>query len=379
MSPTVAPPTGTSIPLVDLARQHAVIADQVGPALAACLARTDFVQGAAVADFEAAFARFSGTAHCAGVANGTDALELALRALGIGQGDEVIVPANTFFATAEAVVLTGATPVLVDADPDYHLIEVDQVVAALTPRTRAVIPVHLYGQMAPMEELRAALPDRVALIEDAAQAQGARRYGRGIGAVGALTATSFYPGKNLGAAGDAGAVLTNDATLDHVIRRLRNHGSDEKYRHDAIGRNSRLDTVQAIVLRAKLAHLAEWNRQRRAAAAYYDALLAGDERIALPRCAPGNDHVFHLYVVQVDQRQDVLAGMHQRGVGAGVHYPIPLHQQPALDGHLHGERNFPRSESLAARALSLPLFPGIERHEQDRVVDALRAALAGLS
>ncbi len=364
-----------SVPLVDLARQHRELAHEIEPAVLAVLARADFVQGSAVAAFEAAFAQFSGTEHCAGVANGTDALELALRAAGIGHGDEVIVPANSFFATAEAVVLAGATPVLVDVDPVFHLIDVEAAEAARTARTRAVLPVHLYGQMAFVERLRDAMGADVVIIEDAAQAQGARRHGDGIGANSLAAATSFYPGKNLGAAGDAGAVLSNDAAFDTAIRQLRNHGSIEKYHHEHIGRNSRLDTIQAVVLAAKLTRLAEWNHQRRAAAALYDDLLADEARVARPATAAGNEHVFHLYVVQVDHRDDVLAELNRVGIGAGVHYPIPLHRQPALGPHLDGPLTFPNSEALAARALSLPLFPGIDVAEQERVVQTLRHVL----
>ncbi|MCC6437664.1 MAG: DegT/DnrJ/EryC1/StrS family aminotransferase [Acidimicrobiales bacterium] len=370
-------PSSAPIPLVDLAWQHRAVADELVPQLLDALGRGDYVLGDAVGGFERAFAAFSGTDHCAGVANGTDALELGLRAAGVGRGHEVIVPANSFFATAEAVVLAGARPVLVDADPHYHLIDIDQALAARTARTAAVIPVHLYGQQAFVEQLTAELPDTVTVLEDAAQAQGARRHGHGIGHVGHLAATSFYPGKNLGAAGDAGAVLTDDAALDDAVRRLRNHGSGEKYRHERIGRNSRLDTLQAVVLQAKLARLSAWNELRRDAAARYDALLADDERIVPPSTAAGNEHVFHLYVVQLDDRDEVLAALHRAGVGAGVHYPVPLHRQPAMAGFVDAGRRFPRSEALAARALSLPLYPGISQSQQERVAETLRKALDG--
>jgi dTDP-4-amino-4,6-dideoxygalactose transaminase len=364
------------IPLVDLRAQHAEIAAEVADGFARVLAHTGFILGPEVAEFEAAFARFCGIAHCTGVANGTDAIELVLRAADIGAGDEVIVPTNSFVASALAVVRCGATPVLVDCDPIHHLIDPERVRERMGPRTRAVLPVHLYGQLAPLEVLepltRAA---GAVLIEDAAQAQGATRHGAGIGSVGAAAATSFYPGKNLGAYGDAGAVVTRSADLDRRIRALRNYGSEVKYEHPERGFNSRLDTLQAVVLRAKLARLAAWNEARRRAAARYDALLAGLTGVTLPRTLPGNEHVWHLYVVRVPERDAVLARLHAAGIGAGIHYPVPIHLLGAFRALDYARGDFPVAERAAAEILSLPLFPEITPAQQARVAEALREAL----
>jgi len=372
-------PVGTvpvgSIPLVDLAVQHAQVADEVAAGWAEVVAQGAFVLGPEVVAFEQEFARFSGVAHCVGVANGTDALELAMRARGIGPGDEVIVPANTFVATAEAVTRAGARPVLVDCDPAHLLIAPDQVVERLGPRTRAVMAVHLYGQMAPVEALAAVLPDGVDLIEDAAQSQGATRHGRPSGSVGAAAGTSFYPGKNLGAYGDAGAVLTDDPATAAAVCALRAHGGTERYRHDVAGMNSRLDALQAVVLRAKLRRLAAWNEQRRAAARCYHGLLADVEGVRLPTTMPGNEPVWHLYVVRVAERDRVLARLADAGVGAAIHYPQPLHLLGAYAALGRRRGDFPVAEEAADQILSLPLFPGITAVQQERVATVLAAAV----
>ena len=349
----------------------------MGP-LATVMERGAFIQGAPVAAFEAEFAAFSGVRHCVSVANGTDALELALRATGIPPGSEVIVPANTFIATAEAVVRAGGRPVPVDCDDDA-LIDVAQVAAAITPETWAVMPVHLYGQMADMETLASICDSRsLALVEDAAQAQGAERNGRGIGFWGMAAGTSFYPGKNLGAYGDGGAVLTDDAAVAAVVRRLANHGSEVKYIHTVVGTNSRLDALQAVVLRAKLALLAEWNSLRRQAAALYGEMLEPLEAAGLirrPRVVAGNTPVWHLYVVRVDRRDEVLAHLTASGIGAGIHYPVPLHRTEAFAHLGYGPGDFPRAEAQADEILSLPIYPGITEAIISRVVDAVTEAV----
>jgi dTDP-4-amino-4,6-dideoxygalactose transaminase len=353
------------------------VAEDVERGFARVLERAAFILGEEVAAFERAFARFSGLAHCVAVASGTDALELALRALGVGPGDEVIVPTNSFVATALAVVRAGATPVLVDCDPRFHLIDVAQAVGRIGPRTRAIMPVHLYGQVAPMEELEAAAQGaRVALVEDAAQAHGATRHGRAAGSFGRAAGTSFYPGKNLGAYGDGGAVLTASDEVAARIRALRNYGSEVKYHHPELGFNSRLDTLQAVVLSAKLPHLAAWNEARRGAARRYDTLLAGVGGVSLPATLPGNEHVWHLYVVRVPRRDEVLARLAREGIGAGIHYPIPIHLQPAFRHLGHRRGDFPAAEAAADSVLSLPLFPEITAAQQERVVGALARALA---
>ncbi len=366
------------IPLVDLKAQHAQIAGEVGEGIARVCETTSFIGGPEVQQFEERFAAFSGIEHCAGVANGTDALELALRAAGIGPGDEVIVPANTFIATALAVVRAGAQPVFVDCDPLYHLIDVAQVRHCISPRTRAIIPVHLYGQMASMRELvELASAHGLILIEDAAQAQGARQDGIGAGGFGIAAGTSFYPGKNLGGYGDAGGVLTNSDELIRKVRALRNYGSEVKYHHPEPGFNSRLDTLQAVVLLAKLPHLAAWNEARRRAAARYDALLADVPEIVLPVTRPGNEHIFHLYVVRVPRRDEVLRTLHAANIGAGVHYPVPIHLQGAFRHLGYRVGDFPATEAAAAEILSLPIFAEITVEQQERVVDELRKAVIG--
>ncbi len=360
------------IPLVDLDLQHSEIAEEVREGWDALLETKAFILGPPVAEFEEAFARYSGVSHCAGVANGTDALELALRALGLGPGDEVVLPANTFIATALAVTRAGAVPVLVDCDPVTQLIDADAALARVSRRTRALVPVHLFGQMAPVELLLAAGPP---MVEDAAQSQGARRHGRPSGSVGRINGTSFYPGKNLGAYGDAGAVLTDDDELAARVKALRNYGSERKYEHPETGFNSRLDSLQAVVLSAKLRRLDAWNEKRREAASRYGELLGDLEQVRAPVTLSGNDHVWHLYVVRVPARDQVVQRLNAMGIGAGVHYPRPIHLQAAFAGLGHSVGDFPEAELAAREILSLPLFPGISADQQEQVVEALRQAL----
>lgn len=367
----------TSIPLVDLSAQHAAVAEEVADGWQEVLAKTAFIGGPQVAAFEAEYAAFVGVRHCVAMANGTDAIEITLRALGIQPGDECILPANTFIATAEAVARAGATPVLVDCvDDQTYLIDTDAVEAAVTKRTRAIIPVHLYGQAAQVERLLP-LADRIGawVVEDAAQAHGARRYGIGAGALGHAAATSFYPGKNLGAYGDAGAALTNSDEVTTRMRVIRDHGSPRKYVHEVPGVNSRMDTLQAVVLSAKLRRLAAWNAARREAAARYDALLAGRDDVLLPRTLDGNEHVWHLYVARIHDRDRVLETLHKAGIGAGIHYPTPIHLTPAFSGLGYGEGAFPVAEKIARELLSLPLFAEITANQQEVVASVLFATL----
>ncbi len=382
----------TTIPFVDLAAQQAEIADEVQRGFADVFATTAFIGGKEVAAFEREYADFLGIAHCVGVGNGTDAIELALRALEVGPGDEVVLPANTFVATAEAVLRAGARPVLADVDDDYLLLDPVAVAAASTGRTRAVIPVHLYGQAAPVAEIAAECRPDTLIVEDAAQSQGATRAGRATGGLGHIAATSFYPGKNLGAAGDAGAVLIGDADLARRVRLLGAHGSERKYVHETLGFNSRLDTLQAVVLRAKLARLDSWNDARRVAAERYEAmftaagLVAGDGGagggvggggpVRLPSVAPGNEHVWHLYVIRVPDRDTVLGRLAESGVGAGIHYPVPVHLHPGMSGLGYSRGDFPVAERAAGEILSLPMYPHITEADQQRVVDELARALA---
>lgn len=365
------------VPLVDLAAQHAEIADEVAPGLQSVFDRTAFVGGPEVGAFERAYAEYLEVGECVGVANGTDAVELALRAVGVTSGSEVVLPANTFIATAEAVSRIGARPVLVDVDPDHLLMDAEAVADAVTDRTAAVVPVHLFGQAAPVELITKSLPDPdLPVVEDAAQSQGARRHGRRAGGLGTAAGTSFYPGKNLGAAGDAGAVLTDDPEVARRVRLMGAHGSEQKYVHSVVGMNSRLDTIQAVYLSAKLRRLDEWNRRRAAAAARYDEMLGGLPGVRVPSTADGNDHVWHLYVVQVDDRDRVLAGLAAAGVGTGIHYPTPVHLTEAY-AHLGARRGaFPVAEAAADRILSLPLHPHLTESQQEHVVATL-ASLVG--
>jgi dTDP-4-amino-4,6-dideoxygalactose transaminase len=366
------------VPLVDLASQQEEIADEVRLGLDEVFAATAFIGGRPVGQFEEEYAALVGTAHCVGVANGTDALELALRAVGVRPGGEVVLPANTFIATAEAVSRIGAVPVLVDVDEEHLLVDPAAVERAVTPRTHAIVPVHLFGQVAFVERLEAvARAAGVPIVEDAAQAQGASRHGRPAGSLGAVAATSFYPGKNLGAAGDAGAVTTDDPEVARTVRLLAAHGSPTKYVHDVIGMNSRLDTVQAVVLRAKLARLEKWNDLRRRAADRYDQLLAGLPGVRRPASAAGNEDVWHLYVVRVTDRDRVLAELNEAGVGAGIHYPQPVHLTGAYAGLGHGEGSFPVAERAAGEILSLPIFPHLTPAQQEHVVDALARSVRG--
>lgn len=364
-----------SIPLVDLAWQHAQVAEALVPRLVAAMEAGHFIGGDEVEAFEDEFASYCGARHCVGVANGTDAIELALMAVGIGPGDDVVVPANTFIATVEGVLACGARPVFVDAD-EHHLIDVGAAATAVATGARAVLPVHLYGQPSPTQELVIATSAHAPLIiEDAAQSQGARIGDRSIGAHATAATTSFYPGKNLGAYGDAGAVVTDDPALADRLRLLANHGSRERYVHEVVGRNSRLDALQAIVLREKLRHLDNWNEQRRQAAARYHDLLA-DLPVGLPATLAGHDHVWHLYVIEVEDRDAVLGRLNQAGIGAAIHYPTPAHLHEATRHLGHAPGDFPVAERLATRILSLPIYPGLTEAQQATVVQELRTAVA---
>jgi len=365
-----------NIPLVDLRAQAAEIADEVEPQVLEILRSACYVGGPHVAAFEKAFAQFVGVDHAIGVANGTDAVELALRAVGVGAGDEVIMPANTFIATAEAASRIGAIPVPVDVDPDHLLISPEAVAAAISERTRAIVPVHLYGQVAPVEALEPiAAAAGLAIVEDGAQSQGATRNGSSAGSLGAIAATSFYPGKNLGASGDGGAVTTDDPDRASTVRLMANHGSATRYVHDVVGMNSRLDEVHAVTLRAKLARLNDWNTRRQEASDRYAELLADIPGLILPRTMPGNSDVWHLYVIRVAERDRVLAGLRTAGVGAGVHYPDPWHLTPAYVHLGYRPGATPIAESAASEVLSLPLYPHLTEEQQRFVATALRKAV----
>ena len=364
----------TTVPMLDLSLQHTQVAAEIRAGFDRVIASSSYILGPAVDEFEAAFADYCGVAHAIGVGTGTDAIELALRGTGIGPGDDVIVPANTFVATAEAVLRAGATVVFADCDEDF-LLDPEDLRTRLTSRTRAVIAVHLYGQTAAVDEIRAVVGPSVVLIEDAAQAQGARHRGRRAGSLGDVAGTSFYPGKNLGAYGDAGAVMTSSHAIAERVRMLRNHGGLQKYEHLEVGTNSRLDSLQAVVLSAKLARLEAWNAERRKLAERYDRLLSGLALVTCPRTVPGNEHVFHQYVVRVPERDRVLAELNAHGIGAGIHYPLPVPLLPAFAGPVPATGRFPVAERLATEILSLPIYPGLEPEQQYYVAEQLALSI----
>jgi dTDP-4-amino-4,6-dideoxygalactose transaminase len=368
-----------NIPLVNLQRQYQQLAPEIDAAMKDVCAHGDFIMGRAVDAFERSFATYAGAKHCIGVASGTDALHLILRALGIGAGDEVILPANTFIATAQAVWCCGATPVLVDCDLATATIDPAAVEAAITPRTRAMMPVHLYGQPADMDTLLALAQRRgLRVIEDAAQAHGAAYRGRPCGSMGIAAAFSFYPGKNLGAYGDGGAITTNDDALAGELRLLRNWGSTVKYVHARMGFNSRLDTVQAAVLNVKLPHLDAWNARRNELANVYRAALAGCPALAIVEKASWTSkHAYHLFVVRTLRggRDAILKELQGKGIGAGIHYPIAIHQQGAFKEIASTPASFPNTERLASEIFSLPLCPDLRDDEARTVIDALLASV----
>jgi dTDP-4-amino-4,6-dideoxygalactose transaminase len=367
-----------TVPFTDLAVQQHEIEVEVIAELRAAFAAGAFTGGPAVATFEQQYAEYTGTRYCVGMGNGTDALEAALRAVGVGRGDEVVIPTNTFIATAEAVLRIGATPVLVDVDPRTLLIDPDAVDAAAGTRTRAIVAVHLHGQPAPVEALEAsARRVGAVVVEDAAESQGARRHGGASGSLGRIAATSFHPGMNLGAAGDAGAVTTDDPELARTVRMLGSHGSERRHEHEIVGFDSRLDAVQAIVLSAKLRRLDDWNTRRREVAAAYRALLHDVEEIMHPAVAEGNEHVWHRYVVRVHDRDRVVATLAAAGVGTGIHYPLPLHRSPALDGHAVRRTDCPVADAAASQILSLPMFPHMTAAQLVCAAQALRDAVLG--
>ncbi len=359
------------VPLVDLKAQYQQIGPEIDTAIRRVIENTSFILGPEVDAFEAAFAQFCGAAHCIGVASGTSALELALRAYGVGEGDEVITVAHTFIATAEAISAVGATPVFVDIDIDTFTMSPSAFEEAITPRTRAVIPVHLYGHPAAMDLLtEIAHHHDIKVIEDAAQAHGATWDGVRTGTLGDAACFSFYPGKGLGAYGDAGAVVTNDADVAKQIRSLRNHGRQTKYYHDQVGYGLRIDALQAAILSAKLPHLEQWVQTRDTVAKRYTELL-GDSHMTLPYVSPRATHGWHLYVVRSLNRDQALQRLHERGIGAGVHYPVPLHLQPAYRHLGYAEGSLPETETAADTCLSLPIYPEMTNEQVELVVEAV--------
>jgi dTDP-4-amino-4,6-dideoxygalactose transaminase len=365
-----------TIPLVDLRAQYQCIRDEIDHAVAGVLQRCDFVGGSAVTDFERAFAAFCEVPACVGVGNGTDALYLALRVLGIGPGDEVITVAHTFIATAEAVRMTGADPVFVDIDGATMLMDPAAVEAAITRRTRAIVPVHLYGQPCDMDRICAiAKQHGLKIVEDAAQAHGARWNRTRVGGFGDAACFSFYPGKNLGAYGDAGAVVSRDPAVVEAVRMLANHGRKEKYTHEIEGVNSRMDTLNAAVLGVKLSYLEEWNRLRQRWAAAYGDRLGNRRDLELPWVAAAAESVWHLYVVRTPKRDRLLEALTRSGISGGIHYPVPLHRQPALAHLASSAASLPASEVAADTVLSLPMYPELDIERIDRVCEIVTSSL----
>jgi len=346
----------------------------MGPAIENLMASSQYILGKPVEDFERAFAALHGMKYCVGVGSGTDALHIVLFALGIGPGDEVITAANTFIATAEAISLTGARPVFVDVDRATYTMAPELLERAITPRTRVIIPVHLYGQAAAMDEIMdIAARHGIVVLEDACQAHLAACNGRYVGQFGVAAAFSFYPGKNLGAYGEAGAVTTNDETLAGKLRILRDHGQSKKYHHVTWGLNDRLDAMQAVVLNVKLPYLQTWTGDRRRHAEKYDLKLKGVGDVVTPVVRPGNTHVYHLFVIQTSRRDELQRHLQAHEVQTGLHYPVPLHLQEAYR-FLGGKRgDFPVTEQLADKGLSLPMFAELTDAQIDFVCDTIRA------
>ncbi len=361
------------IDFVDLKAQYASISREVDEAIRRVVVNSDFILGKDVESFEREFAAYCEVAHAIGVDSGASALELVLRAYDVGDGDEVITASHTFSATAFAISATGAKPVFVDVDQHTYNMNPALVEAAITPRTKAIMPVHLYGQPADIDEIsRIARKHNLLLIEDACQAHGAKFQGKRVGSFGDSAAFSFYPGKNLGAYGDGGMIVTNDATVADKLRILRNCGQSEKYKHVMVGFNRRLDSLQAAVLRAKLPHLDDWNQARRTAAALYKELLADADHVVTPREGADRTHVYHLYVIQHPHRDALMTHLREQGVSAGLHYPTPVHLQPCYEFLKVPRGSLPVTESLASRVISLPMYPELTREQIEFVCDSVK-------
>jgi dTDP-4-amino-4,6-dideoxygalactose transaminase len=372
-----------SIPLLDLKAQFAPLRDEINAAIHEVVGSQAFVLGPVVEGFEQELARHVGVAHAVGCASGTDALILALAALGVGPGDEVLTTPFSFFATASCAYRVGACPTFADIDDGTFNLDPAALEAALGPRTRAILPVHLFGQCADLQPILACGAARgIPVVEDAAQALGAAYGSRAAGAWGAIGCYSFFPSKNLGGFGDGGMIVTDDPSLAERLRLLRVHGARTTYEHLFVGWNSRLDAIQAAVLRVKLAHLDRWSRERAANAERYDRWLGEcglvqNGQIRLPARLPRSTHIFNQYTLRVERRDALAAALRAEGIGHAIYYPIPLHLQPCFRDLGHGPGSFPRAERAAAEVISLPIYPELPRESQERVVDTLRRFYAG--
>lgn len=346
------------IPLVDLKVQYKSIKEDIDRAIGTVVDKTDFIMGEEVKIFEDQFAKYIGVKHAVGLSSGTDALHLALLAIGIKEGDEIILPSHTFTATAEVICWIGAKPVFIDIDPDTFNIDISKIKINITKRTKAIIPVHLYGRPAVMDQIMAiAGRYRLSVVEDCAQAHGAIYNGEKVGTIGDIGCFSFYPGKNLGAYGDAGAITTNNDQFAQKVKLLRNHGRKEKYAHLVVGYGNRLDTIQASVLSAKLRHLSKWNRKRQGIAAFYSAELSGVKGLTVPLEEKGITSVYHLYVIRAKNRDRLREYLKLKGIETGIHYPIPLHLQRAYQYLNYHKGDLPVTEKAVEEILSLPIFP----------------------
>lgn len=361
-----------TIPFVDLKAQYQSIKTEVNEAIQRVLDNTSFILGKEVKDFEEAFADYVGAKHCIAVNSGTAAIQVAVQACGFDKESEVIIPANTFFATAEGISTASANPVFVDCDAVSYNIDVTKIEAAITEKTKAIMPVHLYGQSADLDAIfEIAKKHNLLVIEDAAQAHGSLYKDKRVGALGHAGCFSFYPGKNLGAYGEGGAVVTNDDEVARYARLLRDHGSQKKYHHEIIGYNFRLEGIQGAVLNVKLKHLDKWNDLRREHAAVYNSLLK-DSNLTLPREMDYARHIYHLYVVQSERRDDLMKALNDADIQTGIHYPIPIHLQPAYKFLGHKEGDFPEAEKQAKRLLSFPMFPELTNEQIERVANAAK-------
>ena len=361
------------VPFVDLKRQHDALQPDLGEAVQAVIDETAFISGAYADEFESSFASFLGVDHVVGCGNGTDALELALRSMGVGAGDEVIVPALTWISTSEAVTSAGARPIFADIDPETYTINPEDVARKITEDTAAILPVHLYGHPADMPALcELADAHNLQVLEDCAQAHGASLNGQMMGAWGDAAIFSFYPSKNLGAWGDAGAVATDAADIAHRARLLANHGQEEKHHHQIEGRNSRLDGLQAAVLSAKLPHLDDWNQRRRHHAAEYEKGLSSVGNISSPSSRPGAEHVYHLYVVETPRRDTLQFFLNGQGASTSVHYPTACPFQPCYADRDHVPEDFPVAHQATQRILSLPMFPEMTDAEREHVINCIQ-------
>jgi dTDP-4-amino-4,6-dideoxygalactose transaminase len=368
-----------TVPMLDLVAQYQSIKDEVLPAMMQVVETQQFIMGPSIPALEAEVAKLSHAKHGIGCASGTDALLLPLKALNLKPGDEVITTPFTFFASAGTIHNAGGTPVFADIQPDTFNIDPAAVKRAITPRTRAIMPVHLYGQMADMLELMAIAQSRgLKLIEDAAQAIGARRKIDGewrmAGELGWVTGYSFFPSKNLGAWGDGGMMVTSDDAAADRLKKLRLHGGAKQYHHDEVGTNSRLDSLQAAVLLAKLPHLAQWSAKRREHAAYYTQAFSGIREVQPPVVDPANEHIFHQYTLRAQRRDELQARLKKEGIGHAVYYPVPLHRQPCFAHLGYKEGSLPRAEQASREAISLPIYPELTRPQLDRVIDAVRGS-----